>query len=244
MLTFPPMIDSELSRFVLSYQGLSYREDRHLIGLAWFLTFLHGGRGRIPLVYGSGLRLNGARAIVDHGDEVCHPSRILVPAQQPLRTHVEADWATFNAELSTCTAQIAYFHLLPQREIMVEVLERGMAPAEAKFVPTLYPALRWLLTQSLHLGPQSAADAVGQTRRIVGEVERRLADGRDFLWGKGATLADLSFATALAPLLLPEGYTAPTPAYDQMPAELARIVDEFRARPAAAFVSRVYQLRK
>jgi glutathione S-transferase len=243
MLTFGPMIDSELSRFILWRYALPYQEQRHIFGWASLLALLHGGGVGIPLIYGNGVKLTGPRAIVDHSDALCDPSRILIPAQQPLRTKVEADWTTFNGELATYTAKIAYFHLLPHRDILLEPFVRGIPSTEAKLTPALYPLLSHLFTLLLQLNPASVADALEQTTRIVDDVDRRIADGRKFLWGDKATLSDLAFATALAPLLLPDGYTAPIPTYVQMPAKLKQIIEALRQRPSSALVNRIYALR-
>ena len=243
MLTFSPMIDSELSRFLLWRYTQSYREERHTFGWASVLTLLHGGTGQIPFIYGNRLKLTGPRAVVDHFETCCDASQILIPAQQPLRTQVEADWASFNGELAGYTAKIAYFHLLPHRDIMLEPFARGIPPLEARLTPSLYPALRGLFTLLLRLDQKAVADSLAQASRIVDEVDRRIDDGRHFLCGNDLTLSDLSFATALAPLLLPEGYTAPVPTYVQMPAELKQLIDSFRQRPSSALVSRIYALR-
>jgi glutathione S-transferase len=244
MLTFGPMIDSELSRFILWRYGLPYEEKRHIFGWASVLTLLHGGNGRIPLIYGDDVSLTGPRAIVDHYDVLCGRNRILIPAQQPLRTKIEADWASFNGDLAKYVAQIAYFYLLPHSGILIESFVRGMPRSEAKLTPTLYPLLRLLFTKLLQLSPAAVEDALLETRRIVDDVDDRIVDGRKFLWGDSATLADLAFATALAPLLFPDGYTAPIPAYAEMPAELKQIIDVFRQRPSFALVNRIYALRR
>jgi glutathione S-transferase len=243
MLTFGPMIDSELSRFILWRYGLPYEEKRHIFGWASFLALLHSGNWRIPLIYGDGVKLTGPRAIVDHYDVFCDRSRILIPAQQPLRTKVEADWASFNGDLATYVAQVAYFHLFPHERMLIGTFVHSIPWIEAKLTPTLYPLLRAVFTWALQLGPASAGDALLQTRRIADEVDRRIADGRKFLWGDRPTLADLAFATALAPLLLPDGYKAPIPTYAEMPAELKQIIDSLRQRPCFGLVNRIYALQ-
>lgn len=244
MLTFGPMIDSELSRFILWRYELPYEEKRHLFGWASVLALLRSGDWRIPLIYGDGVKLTGPRAIVDHYDALCDRGRILIPAQQPLRTKVEADWASFNGDLATYVARIAYFYLLPHSRILIDSFVRSVPWIEAKLTPAVYPLLRGVFTLALQLGPAAVEDALLQTRRIADEVDRRIADGRKFLWGDSATLADLAFATALAPLLLPDGYTAPIPTYAEMPAEMKLIIDVFRQRPSFALVNRVYALRR
>jgi hypothetical protein len=172
MLTFGPMIDSELSRFILWRYELPYEEKRHLFGWASVLALLHSGNWRIPLIYGDGVKLTGPRAIVDHYDALCDRNRILIPAQQPLRTKVEADWESFNGDLATYVARIAYFYLLPHSRILIDSFVRSVPGIEAKLTPVLYPLLRGLFTWALQLSPAAVEDALQQTRRIADEVDR------------------------------------------------------------------------
>jgi glutathione S-transferase len=167
----------------------------------------------------------------------------LIPAQQPLRTKVEADRRSFNGDLAKYVAQIAYFRLFPHKRMLIGTFVRSIPWIEAKLTPTLYPLLRALFTWALQFGPAAADDALLQTQRIADEVDRRIVDGRKFLWGDSPTLADLAFATALAPRLLPVGYNAPIPTYADMSAELKRIIDSLRQRPCFGLVNRIYALQ-
>jgi glutathione S-transferase len=243
MLTFGPMIDSELSRFLLWNYRITFREKRHIFGWASALTFLHRGYGRVPVVYGDGLALTAPRSLVDHFEPLCPADRILIPGHEPLRTNVEADWETFNGELAAHTARVAYFHLLPHRDIMIEPFTDGIPGWEAWLTPALYPALKSLFALLLRLKPEAVADSFQQSLRIVDAVDARVADGRRYLWGDRLTLSDISFATALAPFLLPSGYSAPIPDLRVMPPEMQEIVTSFRQRPSAELVTRVYQAR-
>jgi len=243
MLTFGPMIDSELSRFLLWNYRIPFREHRHIFGWASVLTFLHRGYGRIPVIYGDGLSLSGPRPLVDHFEPRCPPDRILIPPQEPLRTNIEADWETFNGELATHTARVAYFHLLPHRDIMIGPFTHGIPGWEAGLTPAIYPALSAMFGLLLRLKPEAVADSLNQASRIVDAVDDRVADGRRFLWGDRLTLSDISFATALGPFLLPPGYSAPIPDLPLMPPVMQNIVTSFRNRPSGELVKRIYQAR-
>ena len=240
LLTFAPMIDSELSRLVLTHYGLPYREAWHIFGWASVLTFLHGGYGRIPVLYGDGVRLSGPRAIVDRFDALQPGERRLLPAGQPLRTQVEADWARYHGDLGTHTAVLAYFHLLPHREIMIEPFSRGIPRYEAALVRPCYPLLHRLFYLLLHLGPEKVADALTRVRMAFDRTDARVSDGRPYLAGDTLTLGDFALASATAPLLLPDGYRAPIPPLETMPPELKAIVTEMRQHETARFVQRIY----
>src|ERR1019366_8601827 len=100
---------------------------------------------------------------------------------------------------------------------------------------------RWLFTTLLQLNAANAASALDQIRLAMDGVDRRVADGRAFLVGDRLTLSDVSLACAMAPLTLPDGFTAPVPGFADMPPALQAIVTELRARPSARFIGQVYR---
>lgn len=244
LLTFAPMIDSELCRFLLWHYDVAYREEPHIFGWGSLLALWRGGTVRVPLLHGARPRMAGPRRLVEHFDATCAPERKLIPAAQPLGTQVEADWNRFNGELAGHTAVLAYFHLLPHPEIMLEPFSRGVPDWEAAIETSCYPLQRRLFALLLQLGPGRAEDALTRIRMAFEGTDARLADGRPYLAGDRLTLSDLSFATAAAPMLLPAGARSPIPPLERMPAELQAIVAEMRQHPTAAYVQRIFDLRE
>jgi glutathione S-transferase len=241
LLTFPPMIDSETSRFVLRHYNVPYVERPHVFGWGSLLAFCRSFTPQVPLLYGGGLRSTGPRAIVDHYDASCEPNAMLVPTHEPLHTHVEADWELFNGELAAYTAVIAYYYLLPHPDILTEPFFRGVPHYEKVLFGHTYCLQRAILTLLLRLSAGRADDYLRRSRLIFDHVDRRVKDGRRYLAGDRVTLSDIGFAAAAAPLLLPVGYRAPIPALGVMPQVMQDIVAEMRQRPAAGFVTRIYQ---
>lgn len=241
LLTFAPMVDSETSRLLLAYYGVRYREHDNLIPLVMLKALLHGGMGLVPLFYGDGFRLTSPRPIAEHFEPGLPAERRLIPADgDPLRGQVEADWVTFNGEMGADTAAFAYFHLLPERQLMVPIFAAPVSPIQAKLTPTLYPLMKVLFGAILKLGPQHAADAQARIRATFERTDKRIADGRPYLCGDRITLGDFGLAAASAPLLLPQGYGAKMPALEQMPPVLRTEMEELRQRPTAGFVQRLY----
>ena len=240
LLTFAPMVDSELSRLLLAHYGISYLEEDHLFGWVSLLTFFHGGYGRVPILYGKNVRLTAPRPIAEHYDPLAPPERRLIPADGQLAQQVQADWHRYNDEMAADTAVFAYFHLLPLRELMSPIFAAAVPPREAQWTHDVYPLLRGLFRTLLRLGPKRAEAALARIRTIFAETDARVADGRPYLCGDRLTLGDLALASAAAPLLLPAGYGAKLPAVELMPSVLRSAIRELRRQPTGEFVQRLY----
>ena len=84
MLTFAPMVDSECTRLILSHYRIPFKERDHIFGWSSLLTLFHLAYGRIPLVYGKGIRATGPRRLVDKLDPRAGDRRLL-PLDPPRR---------------------------------------------------------------------------------------------------------------------------------------------------------------
>jgi glutathione S-transferase len=241
LLTFPPMIDSEACRFLLSHYGVPYREEAHLFGWASLLALWHGWTVQIPLLYGNQSRLAGPWAIAAQFDPRCKAGCELIPAEKPLSDEVAADWERLNGTFGTAVAVFAYYQLLPHREIMTEPFSRNMPAKEKSFLRNGYPALAFLFTLLLRLNADHAKEALGTIRATADDIDDMLKDGRPYLMGDRFTLADIALASSAAPVLLPEGYTGPLPPLEQMPVEMAALIREVREHQMSQFVSRIYR---
>jgi glutathione S-transferase len=171
------------------------------------------------------------------------PNLSLVPADPDLAAQVEAGWKRANGELAGATAAFAYFHLLPQRDIMIVPLSRGAPGWEVLATRAFYPAFRAFIGKVLGLSEAKAAESLRLVRTVFAETDARLADGRRWLVGGRLTLADIALATAAAPLLLPAGYSAPIPPLEAMPPVLQELVRELRGTRTGEFVQAVYRQR-
>jgi glutathione S-transferase len=240
LLTFAPMVDSELSRLVLAHHGVAYQERDHLFGWVSLLTIFRGGYGRIPLLHGGGFRATGPLKIAARLDEAAPAERRLVPASGPLAAQVAADVDAHNGSLAIAVARFAYFHLLPQRELMTAVFQAPVPPREARILPYVYRPTRLLFRLLLLLDPERVAQARARIVETFAELDWRLADGRDYLDGDRLTLADLALMASAAPILLPDGYGAVMPPPKRLPSPLSALREELIGSATAAWVQRRY----
>jgi glutathione S-transferase len=241
LVTFPPSLDSELSRFLVQHYGIRHEEQRHALGYVFLATLRHGFTVIFPLLYSDSFRLVGPRPIANYFDTRCASELRLFPADKTAMQQVESDWTQFNNTLAFATARFAYYHLLPHRDIMIAPLSQGTPDNEQKAVVSAYSTFAWVLTTLLGLSAKSAQTSLDQIRTVFDAVDTRLASGEQFLVGDRLTLSDLAFSVAAAPVVLPPTYGGPIPSFDEMPAEIQTVVTEMRSRVAGIFALRMYQ---
>jgi glutathione S-transferase len=239
LITFPPSIDSEFSRFLLTHYGVPHREERHVMPFHVFFTLMRGRTVRFPLLYGDGLRLDTVKKLIDHFEPRASAERKLVPPGSAAT--MKADWKPFHGELSTATTILAYHHLLPHRRIMVGPLSEGALSWEVAAVERDYPFFEGLLRALLRPTDARAESALETIRSVLGRVDQRLADGRRYLNGDRFTLSDMAFANAAAPVVWPDSYGGAIPALVDVPPGLQSAVAECRARPSGEFALRIYR---
>jgi len=240
LITFPPSLDSELSRFLVQHYGIEHVEQRHTMIFCFFSTLRHGFTVIFPLLYSDTYKLVGPQPISQYFDARCDPSLQLWPASAPAKSQVISDWNQFNNTLAWATADFAYYYLLPHRDIMIQPLSQGTPAYEQSAVQRAYPVFAGLLNVLLRLSAARTQASLDQIRQIFDAVDARLASGAQFLVGDRLTMSDLAFSVAAAPVLLPPQYGGPIPSFEQMPAEIQAAVNEMRAHPAGAFAMRIY----
>lgn len=238
MITFAPMVGSEIARLLLRRYDVDYVEEDHLFGWASVVSLVHGGRGAIPILVGPRATLRGVRTLVDTFEPIAPPERRLRPAE--LAVQAEADWQVFYTGFKADVAIFAYYHLLPRRDLLVPVFAEPVRGIEGRLTGAVYGALRWLFTVLLKL---DAANATAAGERILSTLrayDQRLADGRPFLLGDRLTLGDVALAGGCAPLLQPQGFGTVMPPINAMPAPMRALIAAVRESPAACFVDNVY----
>jgi len=241
LITFPPSIDSETTRFVIDHYGIEFQECRHTLLFSFFATLWHGQTFKIPLFYSDSFKLVGPRAIADYLDPRSSPDRKLLPTNPTELGQVDSDWTLFNLTLGFATADFAYYYLLPYRNRMIRPLTEGVPAFERRAVESAYPLFAGLLRVLLQLSLSKAQQSLAQIRTIFESVDARLSDGRQFLVGGHLSLSDVAFAVAAAPVLLPPAYGGPMPSFEEMPPEVQTVVTEMRSHPAGEFGLRIYR---
>ncbi|MBS0374622.1 MAG: glutathione S-transferase family protein [Proteobacteria bacterium] len=229
----------EKARWALDRAGVAYREEAHLP----LLSRLHTRRatgGTVPVL------VTGAKAYADSSAVVRfaadrNPQAGLLPTGSGERQEVLELERYFDRELGPHARRWVYSELIGQARLLEACWTDGVPRAERLLAPLISAVCRPLIRRSYRVTPASGAASLQRAEAVLARVAERLADGRAYLVGTHFTLADLSFASLAAPLVLPPQYGGVAPRLEDVPASMRAQVLRLRESPAGAFALRLYR---
>ena len=238
LITMPHSHYAEKARWALDRLSISYREEPHVPLLHRLATTRQGG-GSVPVLVQGGRRFLNSTEILRHADSSCGGDR-LYPRDPDVRRAVEALEEQFDQELGPHTRRWAYFQLLPHRALLYTLMARGVPRLEAGLLKATLPIVALAIRKGLRITPDGAQRSILKLRGIFSEVDKLLADGRQYLVDDRFTAADLTFAALASPVLLPERGIAAYPAVDDLPGAMREAVERLRDTKAGRFALRMY----
>lgn len=244
LVTLLPSVDVDLGRWLLQHWRIDYVEHPHapvfhVLALKWYGV----GKDDYPLFIADGQKYRGVEPMVQAFDPQAAPESRLVPdasTEKALHDEVMKLQHQFRFDMGNGTVNWAYYHFLPRKDLTWAGFTTGVPWWETLFLVFGYGLIKYLMFKALGLGAQDALRALDQVKAGFDQCDRLLSDGRKYLVGDRLTLADLAFATSAAPMVLANGYGGHLPTIDKVPPEMSSVMNELRARPAGAFIQRIY----
>jgi glutathione S-transferase len=241
LITIPISHYCEKARWALERAGVPYRERAHLQIIHWVpVRRAAGGRTAPALVCGD-TRLSESADIVAFADSRAAPEARLFPEDPQQAAEVRALERDFDTRLGPHGRRWMYDSMRGRRDLAVAYAPTGVPAWERAALKLAYPVVSRVIDRYLDINPSTTAASEREVRVVLDEVAERLADGRPYLVGDRFTAADLTFAALCAPLVMPPQYAVPLPDPDELPAEMAVRVREYRAHPAGAFALAMFE---
>jgi glutathione S-transferase len=241
LITIPPSHFCEKARWALDRAGLPFEEEPHPPGLH-FLPCRRAGGGRTTpiLVTDLGVFPDSTDILhfVDSRSDGVPP---LFPDDPVQRAGVVQLEDLFDEKLGPHTRRLAYFHLLGDRELVRKTVLDGTGNGARLVFKMMQPGIVAMMRKGMRIDAEGAERSLTSIREVFGQVNDRLASGREFLVGGRFTAADLTFAALAAPVLLPRDYGGPLPSLDELSDEVLALIDEMRSTPAGDFALRMYR---
>jgi glutathione S-transferase len=242
LVTIPFSHYCEKARWALQRARVAFREEGHMPGAHMFAVRRRGMRRTcVPILVTSDNVIQESTEIVKYADARLPAARRLFPEDPALGADVARLEDDFDERLGPHGRRVFYLHLLPDRDLSLELMEHDVPAIERRAVGFMFPLLRGLMRRKMQIDAAGAARSLTIVKSVFEDVAARLADGRRYLAGDRFTAADLTFAALAAPCVAPEGYPVPLPALSRIPDEPRALIRSFRETPAGAFALRLYR---
>ena len=136
----------------------------------------------------------------------------------------------FGRKIGPHTRRVIYYYLLPHKKLVMDAMGNPdtSEPVNPWF-SRLFPMFRFLMRKGMKIDQVEMQSSIGKLRACLDEIEEK-AEGQ-FIVGDSLSIADISFAALLAPIVVPEKYGAKMPILTDLDVDLQALIHEFRAHP-------------
>jgi glutathione S-transferase len=238
LLQFPLSHYCEKTRWHLDLKGLSYGIRNVLPGPHVFINRRLGTDRTVPVLIDGVKAIGDSSAIALHLEERYSKSP-LVPASPAERARVLELEEYFDETFGVAVRAWAYGEIMRNPGMLRSVFFRGYGPLGRLLGYGMSGVLGHEIRRMYCIDPAGVEAA---SRTIDASVERleQLIDGDPdrYLVGNGLTLADVTAASLLAPIIAPPA--SPWPLDQPLPASFAPRRAALRARPAGKWVLNRY----
>lgn len=230
---------NEKARWALDYKGIPhYRRAPLPIAHALIALALTRRVATFPVLRLGGRTIGDSTRIVAALEDYA-PDPPLYPADPVQRQRALELEEFFDENLGPDVRRAVFWHLLREPDRMLARADELTTPRQGRILAATIPAVREVLSWRYRINDQSAAQSLLKVHAAMTFIEDTL-DGREYLVGDWFTIADLTAAALLGPLLGPPQFPTRVPD-DALPEELAVVRTELQELPAGQWVLRTYQ---
>ena len=232
LIQFPISHYCEKTRWHLDLKGLTYEVRNVLPGAHIFINRRLGTGRTVPVLIDAGKVVGDSTRIALHLEDR-YPETPLVPSSDEERRRVLELESYFDETLGPALRRWAYGHVL-RRGKLRSVFFHGYGSVGRFMSPLLSGVLGREIRRLYRIDAASVEVASREIDAAVERLEELIGGDPDrYLVGDRLTLADVTAASLLAPLVAPEG----SPWADrELTPEVSARRDALRARPAGKWV--------
>ena len=229
---------NEKVRWALDHKRIPHRRRALLPGLHKIKAKqLTGDCGTTPVMtLGSRSIGDSTRIIAELEARWPHPPLYPADAGERRRALELEDY--FDEELGPHIRRAVYHELLPHPELVIPLFTHNQRPAARALVRATFPALRVVMRRAFTITDEDARASRERTVAAVDRLESELGPS-GYLVGERFTVADLTAASLLYPVVRPPSF--PYPSVAGPPESAREFLDELGARPGGRWVARIYE---
>lgn len=194
------------------------------------------GQQAVPVLEIGGQVVPDSTAIIA-ALESAYPDRPLYPKDPGARARALDLEEFFDEELGPDVRRLAWHALLPDRAYCTELFCMGFGTELDEFYAGAFPTIEELMRSGMQIDDAGAAESRVKVASALDRIERE-RDGRHHLVGDAFSVADLTAAALLAPLIVPPEFPYPYPPF---PEAFETMRAEFTSHPGCTWALDVYR---
>jgi glutathione S-transferase len=200
---------NEKARWALDYKRIPHRRQAAVPGQHDRIAEeLWGGR-TFPVLVLDGEAIGDSTRIIEELERR-HPEPPLYPGDPDDRRRALELEDFFDEELGAYTRLLAIYHALPDGKLMLGMFVPDLTGARKLTARAMYPLIRRRVVRQFGIDDESIGQAWSKVR-AAGERFRAELQPSGYLVGSSFTVADLTAAALVAPVVAPEQYPYPQP---------------------------------
>jgi glutathione S-transferase len=236
---FPISHYCEKARWVLDYKGLAYRIHNQLPGPHALGNLFRTGRTTVPILVEGGKAIRSSHAIALHLEGVGGTKRVLPETPEALAKLGEIAHY-YDKVIGPAVRRYAYGFITARPEVFRNLFYRGYTGPRRVIGELMSVGTSRAIARIYDVRAASVKEIPDLIRSAAAKLERDLEGGSGYLLEGRFTLADVTVASLLGPLIGPSGSPWDT---DLGVPELESLRAELRARPVGDYITRLYASR-
>jgi glutathione S-transferase len=227
---------NEKARWALDYKGIPHTRRAAVPGRHAKQARRLTGESTFPVLVLEGEAIGDSTRIIE-ALERRWPEQPLYPTDPTQRREALGLEDFFDEELGAYSRLLALHCLLPDPELMLATFTPDLKGGRRAAARAMYPLIRRRVTADFGIDAGSVAQAEGKCRAACERFRAELGPS-GYLVGDRFTVADLTLAALIAPLVAPEQFPYPQPQRGHP--RLAGVRDLLEEHGAGAWTRDVY----
>ncbi len=228
---------NEKVRWALDWKGIVHERRSLLPGPHMPVVLWLTGQKSVPVLrVGGEIVHDSTRIIADL--ERRFPERPLYPADPALRARALELEEFFDEEFGPHVRRCVFHAVLPDTGFAADLMTPGFSPTTKAIYRAAFPVTRVLMKLDMGLTDNGAARSLARIEAAFDRLDREIGP-HGYLAGDSFSVADLTAAALLSPLVFPAEYPYPVPS--PLPPAGRRIQERFAGRPGFAWAGEIYR---
>ena len=228
---------NEKARWALDWKGVPHVRRAVAPGPHAQQMLELSGQQAVPVMEIDGRVVFDSTAIIAAIEEAA-PAPPLHPVDPGERARALALEEFLDEELGPHVRRLAWNALLPDRAYCTALLTGGFGREMDEFYERAFPMIEQVMRSSMRIDDAGVAESRSKVRAALDRIANERG-GREHLVGDDFSVADLTAAALLAPIIVPPEFPYPLP--EPRPDAFEAMRSEFATHPSCEWALEVYR---